>query len=492
MPKLPSPHGSVVRGSEFPRRSRTFEGRFGRMFRNLPPARFKETDLLALGKKMVSTRRLFAEDEDNPEESTIPAGYTYLGQFIDHDLTFDPVSSLQRDNDPEALVNFRTPRFDLDCVYGRGPADQPYLYEGDGVHLVLGELLNNKKDPDLPRVKSTEFAIIGDPRNDENVIISQLHGIFLRFHNRLADELKTDFATVQQSVRWHYQWVVLHDFLPRLVNKKTYDAVLPHIADNCDPLDHPPKLLFYRVRDQAFIPVEFSAAAYRFGHSMVRRRYRLNRSDIPGVGGPFDVIGPDQKLDLRGFRIFNPDWAIEWDLFFDGIATAVQQPLTKNRVQPAHKIDTALVKPLARLPFSFTRDRRHSLPQRNLVRGWRFSLPSGQAVSYAMGKDPLPDDALTVGRATKNRPAPLLKDVFPAFSGNAPLWYYVLAEAQHECGGNQLGAVGGRIVMETFVGLMMEDGHSFLRQNPLWKPGNVKNGGKFGMAEFIKKAIGPP
>src|SRR5262249_53274304 len=153
------------------------------------------------------------DDEENsgpdPSHPIIAAGYTYLGQFIDHDLTFDPVSSLQRENDPNALVDFRTPRFDLDCVYGRGPDDQPYLYQHDGVRMPLGRPLpGNNDDPntrDVPRNSpdaGPKRALIGDPRNDENVIVSQLQGVFLRFHNRVAEVLHAtgpgDFATVQR------------------------------------------------------------------------------------------------------------------------------------------------------------------------------------------------------------------------------------------------------------------------------------------------------
>src|SRR6185437_15636315 len=115
--------------------------------------------------------------------------YTYFGQFIDHDLTFDPASSLQKQNDPDALVDYRTPRFDLDNVYGRGPDDQPYLYE-DGRTFILGRKLSgaqaNPRARDLPRSAVNDAkshphrAIIGDPRNDENVIVSQLQGLFHR------------------------------------------------------------------------------------------------------------------------------------------------------------------------------------------------------------------------------------------------------------------------------------------------------------------------
>src|SRR6185436_10068402 len=191
-------HGIGLRGLDVPRGSEQFEGRFGRMFRTLPPAEHDEEDLEELAKAMVAKDEGEPpnDDPDSEENSGISAGYTYFGQFIDHDITFDPASSLQKTNDPDALVDFRTPRFDLDCVYGRGPDDQPYLYRDDGRRMLLGRALAGDDDGltnkrDLPRNASEEGdperALIGDPRNDENTIVSQLQSTFLQFHNKVVD-----------------------------------------------------------------------------------------------------------------------------------------------------------------------------------------------------------------------------------------------------------------------------------------------------------------
>ena len=151
----------MIRGLERTVRSRQFEGRFGRMFRTLPSATFGEEDLRKLAGRMVAaaeeeqTPEQEADDEENAgpdrKDPAISAGYTYLGQFIDHDLTFDPASSLQKQNDPDALEDFRTPRFDLDCIYGRGPDDQPYLYQDDGVRMLLGRRLTGNPDDQRAR-----------------------------------------------------------------------------------------------------------------------------------------------------------------------------------------------------------------------------------------------------------------------------------------------------------------------------------------------------
>src|SRR5215469_16656061 len=243
-------HSTPIRGLEGAGRSTLFQGRFGRMFRSLAPATFGPTERVAeraLGKLGAAMSNSFDAPKDgkDDEESGIPALYTYLGQFVDHDLTFDPASSLQQQNDPDGLVDYRTPKFDLDNVYGRGPDDQPYLYDfsaGRGRQkLLLGKSLTgggplNSSAKDLPRNDSDvgtgqpARAIIGDPRNDENVLVSQLQGLFLRFHNRLIDDKGLSFVEAQQTLRFHYQWMLMTDFLVTLVNPTTLHSVFPHLA----------------------------------------------------------------------------------------------------------------------------------------------------------------------------------------------------------------------------------------------------------------------
>jgi hypothetical protein len=513
-------------------RSSQSEGRFGRMFRTLPPATLSdgdvtktENDLKALAAKMIAASETEAEltkesasqpdNEENvgpdPTQPTISAGYTYLGQFIDHDLTFDPSSSLQKQDDPDALTDFRTPRFDLDNIYGRGPDDQPYLYQPDGVRMLLGrELTGNSNDPkarDVPRNNpgdgSPKRALIGDPRNDENVIVSQLQATMLRFHNRMADVLNAtapeDFVKVQEAVRWHYQWVVLNDFLPTIIGPEMLNAILPHLKSKKSVLDDPPMLRFYKPKLESFIPVEFSVAAYRFGHSMVRPIYRLNEVTPPQEDGPrLPIFSVDGTPSLVGFHEFPSTWAVDWRLFFN---LGPAPKAGKTRIQPAYKIDTSLVNPLGNLPTPVTGPTPFpSLAERNLLRGLRMGLPSGQAVARAMGVPVIPDELLRIGKATEENkdggtlPNLVFVDQFPAFRDNAPLWYYILAESQQAFAKDntpiRLGPVGGRIIGEVFVGLLWYDSHSFLRQDPNWKPlPQFMKGGKFGIAELIAQAM---
>ena len=400
-------------------------GRFTRLFPDLRGARFDRHDLELLAAEMTAppeagpAQQAGRDPEENPG---MPAAYTYLAQFIDHDLTFDPSSNLRERltrSQLQALVDFRTPRFDLDNLYGRGPDDQPYMYEKDGVRLLPGEpMAGNPFDPgavQLPRGPNGR-ALIGDPRNDENRIIAQLHAIFLRFHNKVVDQLggprHVSFPEARRQVQWHYQWIVVRDFLPAILQKQTYWSIFP----DCYPS---PTVPILRENDLALMPVEFSVAAYRFGHSMVRSRYRLNQA----IERPIFSSAPGDD-DLRGFRPIPAGEAIDWRFFIDLDHGA--GPVTP---QLSYKIDTSLVNPLGKLPPQIAA-RPSSLALRNLERGATFQLPSGQQVAEALGIPPIADEDLVVGKATSDSLKRPMEKIASAFAGNAPLWAYVLSEAQ--------------------------------------------------------------
>jgi hypothetical protein len=348
----------------------------------------------------------------------------------------------------------------------------------------------------------------------------------LQFHNKLVDKNPNDsFEKIQQKVRWHYQWVVVNDFLKTICGEEVVEDILPDFGKKKPIWKLKPNLSIFKWRNDPFMPIEFSAAAYRFGHSMVRPIYRLNTElnggDNPnkatpeeekrGLAGRFFIFAGVQKRGLNGFDEFPEQWAIDWSLFFD-VGGSIKN-VGKKRVQPAYKIDCSLVNPLGFLPeFSkppqplvppFTVDQLQSKPadpkgdptnlaQRNLLRGFTMGLPNGQSVALALGVDPIDDKKLQVGKAVTDdlKTNPLLTSFDGSFVENAPLWYYVLAEAQVEWAeratanggkGNEepvrLGTVGGRIVAETIIGLLWGDGHSYLRQAPNWKPDTIRSVG---------------
>jgi hypothetical protein len=506
-----------VRGAEL---ARAMEGRFGRMFspNQVPPANFGEDDLKKLADAMTADFEMPPTAEgtvDAEENQGIVAAYTYFGQFIDHDITFDPTSHLRQfAHDLNKLIDFRTPRLDLDCLYGRGPSEQPYLYASDGIGLLLGNpLTGNGHDPaaqDLQRGPNGR-ALIGDPRNDENRIVAQLHATMIRLHNRMASLMPgASFDDVRNQVRWHYQWVVVNDFLPTVINDATLKKVFPHLASGKSVgVDRPVVSIPFlqNQRTEFLMPVEFSVAAYRFGHSMIRPIYRLNETI---QRRPIFSVLPDASADLGGMRPIPNDWAIDWQFFIDigdgDAATSDEQnpddPIAGGRVpQKSYKIDTSLVNPLSALP-PIIASNPPSLPFRNLLRGRDFELPSGQDVARALGADVIDDDDLIVGKATDEDPKQPMKAISGVFAGNAPLWAYILSEAQVTSwasapGGpkdgvtTRLGSVGGQIVAEVVASMLLADKTSFLNMQADFSPRNdfVRNG-KFGLSELIRAALG--
>jgi hypothetical protein len=455
-------HGkNVPRGMKRVARSSLLEGRFGRLFRRLPAAaELSDKDLKALADNMREPDKGGKAPQAKLDNPKIPSGYTYFGQFVDHDITFDPVSSLQRRNDPDALTDFRSPRFDLDSIYGSGPVDEPFLYEQpDRLKLVVDKK-NVEGEPDLQR-NGQGVALIGDPRNDENIIVGQLQLAFIRFHNKIAARVAKDkavpadrrFEEAQKLVRWHYQWVILNDFVPRIAGPGPVGERVKRSKGGIQI-----ELRWFHPKKDLFMPVEFSVAAYRFGHSQVRPNYDLNR-----VVRAVPIFIPGEKVgkfdDLRGFRPLPPAWTIDWS-FFLGVSGGSKKP------QPSRKIDARLSRGLFDLP-GFPQS-ESSLAFRNLKRGQALGLPSGQAVARRMELTPLTSKKLGGPEET-------------------PLWFYILKESGLE-GGQRLGKVGGQIVADVLLGLLKGDSQSFVNVQPGWRPTVVPKGKKFELADLVRFA----
>jgi hypothetical protein len=325
---------------------------------------------------------------------------------------------------------------------------QPYLYEKDDTPRRL--LLDPGPPPDLPR-NDENVALIGDPRNDENRIISQLHMLFARFHNRIADDLGS-FEKARKRVLRHYHWIVLNEYLPMILG---------------DSWKGPRK--HFRPKGEPFIPVEFSGAAFRFGHSMVRPSYGIAALPLdesqPGPGGI------DLFPDLQGFRRLETCRQIAWERFFKLAARGPQKSL---------KIDTRLAKPLFALPFEGER----ALARRTLLRGIMLGLPSGQTLAKALGRPALDEEDLLLDGV----PEPMRENL----THSTPLWYWILCEAAKKgIDGKHLGPLGALIVGEVLTGLIETDPSSFVNAKPDWKPG-VLGGkpGEFSMASLVRYAQG--
>lgn len=488
----------------------------------LPAESQTAAHLRALGQAMIDA----PGNLDFPaDDALIPAIYTYWGQFIDHDITAntdrntdanditrEPLDPLNPDEVIATIKNLRHPAFDLDSLYDDGPSfdggktQAELFYEGIKFRLgkVNEEGIPGKRIPkiddldrDLPRIgmlidagladessfpsdlrdKSAfrRLPWIGDMRNDENTIVSQFHVAMLRFHNAVVDWVEANesrrsqretFERARALTRWHYQWLVVNDFLKKLTYPGTVDEVIYGGRKFYDPKN----------TQGEFMPLEHSVAAYRFGHSMVRAKYDFNRNfgrgvDVPPLETSAEFTRLFQFTGVGGFlgtgEVLPFNWVIEFDRFID-----VGSPFPDHF---ARKIDTRLAPPLADMTNQVVdapadmeeriKEMLKHLAVRNLLRGYVLSLPTGQAIAQKMGLD-----ALTEEELKKNNSDDLNKILGDGgFLQRTPLWYYVLKEAEVKAGGQTLGPVGSRIIAETFIGAMDKDTSSY--RNVCWNPG---------------------
>lgn len=460
------------------------------------------TELLPLRKKIYLTSLLYdlalvmksapdgVHDGADPEENLwMPAGYTYFGQFIDHDLTFDNTSSLNphdlgmKNRQPS---NLRTPRFDLDSVYGDGPDAQPFMYDNDGASLLFKDGDVNKTG-DFPGQANQDLlrspkgrAIIGDKRNDENVIVGQIQLVFVRYHNAVVKKLQTGdptltgtalFEKARNEVRWTYQKLVLKDFLPRIVQA----AVFQDLQEAKSTAERAQLYALYTEDKRANLPREFVVAAYRFGHSAVRQGYRLNPMTMKNIFPGSDEPAADGSL--LGFKpLLNTHVIDDFGRFFPNTPPAPPVDPVPQRVagegpilQFAYKLDTNIVDPLGVLPGNVLPTSpikggaleeakeaiaplplpvpdRPSLALLNLLRGNIYRVQGGQEIARVLRSKGLDAQELTPaqlvirtllrkdpdadGSTTNIYNFVPIASIAPEFQKDTPLWVYILAEAQ--------------------------------------------------------------
>jgi hypothetical protein len=407
-----------------------YGGRYGRMFPDLPPFSADEALLHMIGSAGGACDGSEAA-ETGGDDATVAAGWPFVGQFVAHDITADR-SPLRSHAEEDRLRNFRTPRLNLECLYGGGPVGSPYLFQRDDP----AKLLFGPGGNDVPR-NQEGLALIGDPRNDVHLFVNQLHVAFMRAHNLVVDRLREDgvpepdvFDEARRATMWHYQWILLHDYLPGLIGPELTTELATE----------GPR--WYALGDEPYIPFEFADAAFRYGHSQIRHRYAINAT----------MSGLSMFPDLMGFGAVPPERAIDWALLFDLPG--------RPPAQRAKRMDGRLPSSLINLPAQITGDvddeAYHSLAARDLQRGQAIGLPSGEAVARRLGAEPL--DPADVGLSSHG------------WRDETPLWFYVLREADIVGGGDRLGPVGGRIVGEVLVGLLNADPESFRSVDPGWRP----------------------
>jgi Animal haem peroxidase len=463
--------------------------RFGRMFRQpyLPEYRPDPDDLIKLGLAMK------AEGELNRK---LPAGYTVLGQFIDHDITFDPTQDLAANMEPEQVESQRSPSLDLDSLYGLPPLSEvvlteigKHVYQPEGVNLAFGTTVFDPfVDPqvkrqfpnDLPRggLSSTTGMII-DPRNDENLGIAQTHLAFIKFHNAVVQYLSQAGVPLErlveearETVVQHYQWIVLNDYLPRIIEKDVLDEV---IKNGCQHF-------VLKEGEKPYMPVEFSVAAFRLGHAMVTETYEWNRyfqSQLPNRPARlmelFNFTG-FANGNLLAFGGLPGSWVIDWTRFYDFSHLKIKP---KANSSFARKIGPSIVPTLTSLPFFGPVDEPlRSLAVRNLLRGRLLGLPAAQNVAWRLGITPLKPKEVAGGTHGE-----ILREC--GFDQLTPLWYYILREAEVYHHGERLGPIGSRIIAETFVQLIKSSTISILPKTGVGKSTFTSDLGINSMADLL-------
>lgn len=473
---------------------------FSRLFPGLPTFMISPVAALRLGIAMTS--------EDFPRKDGLaPAGYTYFGQFVDHDITRDVTGD---DNAldqalPSALLEVeqaRSPTLDLDSVYGNVPAGSnggmsPRSNGGLGPFFEFGTTtptpgLGNSGQSlqnDLPRGskdvqtdsqgKSVDVTkvLIPDDRNDENLIVAQMHLAWMKFHNAVARTLINNdmslsdsmaFEQARELVTQHYQYIVLHDFLKRICEPQVWSDVVEN--GKC-------KICDTTIAETATMPLEFAVAAFRFGHTMIRQAYDWNANfmrdgffNAPAVFEGKD-LGAERSLslffhtrnNLSSDRPLETNWIADWRRLLDFNGTG----FNANGVQHvnAAAFDPLLASGMGNLQRAPNMPVLNNLAASNLRRGALRGLPSGQDVSAAMKSVKV----LTKSEMKKNvspEMADLVDDL--ELHEKAPLWFYILQEgnARHE--GEHLGEMGSILVAETFVSLVKASKPSVIASG--WKP----------------------
>jgi hypothetical protein len=356
-------------------------------------------------------------------------------------------------------------------------------------------------------------AVIPDPRNDENQITSQLMLAYLLFHNKIADANPSwKFTRVQNTVIQYHQWIIYKQFMPLLFGQSVIDELNAGKRRFYDP---------GQFVARPVMPVEFSTAAYRFGHSMVRNAYSLNPTLSPnntpsrntlftGVGGALGQSGGGLVADLHGGQPLAADHVIDWGNFANelydsskpGQSLQVFKSIGADGLHmigqsmfgqpPGTKLlGTGAGLPIGTQPGDAQPSGSNSIAYRDLIRQFFYLLPSGQDVAAAYGFTPASPTTV------------IDPSTVPGFSSGTPLWFYIMWEAQNQNAGGPttndfdntgtagdlqnvaLGPVGAHINADVFLRILQLDNRGILDGSFSPAPPIAPTPGQFGIADLL-------
>ncbi len=431
------------------------ESGFGRMFPHIAGALYTPDQMRELGYAMTLGSHIKVD-------SSLAAVYTYLGQFIDHDITNTLGGDRPSDGaaDSRPPVQTATPALDLSSVYGAGFHDPRAAVVRSSGKMRLGACCDDlgqatRRLADLPR-EHNAMAIIPDGRNDNNLFVAQMHVMFLQLHNYFVDQMtikrpELRYRMARANVIHHYHDLIVHDLLPKILHDEVYAKYFDCPSGDNTIAFTPPT---------ASIPLEFSGAAFRFGHSIIRDSYEIGRG-VPtvNINRAFALTG---RNGMDGHDRLPERFVVDWKHFS-----------ANNR---AKKISTPI-----KLQIPGFSGYEKFITVRNLLRGSAFALPCAQDIcqflindGYISKKDELDERQLNP-QIWPNEPPGILdncgaKSYLLRFT---PLWYYLLMEARarNHCRGNnecKLGVVGSHIVAATFKYLTRLPNHYSRPNDTRW------------------------
>ena len=442
-----------------------------------------------------------AEYWENP---FIPSGYTYLLQFVAHDLVHSAIPLSVAGGLGGGTTNARRTPLRLETLYGSGPVGSPYIYALDAPNddrrtkLRLGRMRWKENEPasgcpfrDIARTPAENVtgidrsiagvrvalteALVADPRNDDHAVMSQLTALFALLHNGLIDIIRRHegnagpngqfgaaykrFLCARGALTAIYHNVIRNDLMRRVLHPAihaSYCGPDPHFIDRPEP-----------ARAEAIgnweIPLEFSHGAFRFGHAMVRPEYQINDLSLHDLNNTLEKSSVNDPANMP----LDETWMVQWSRFFEINGSA---PNFSRRIGPylSYGLGNDQIFP------AFDETERVGLLYRDLLGAGLAGMWSVDALIASIGNRRPHLISMSRLLADRDYRVNQLREwlaAAPAYgaltdadietlSNDPPLPFFILFEAMQQTEGLHLGLLGSIIVSETIFGALASDPQS--------------------------------